>query len=70
MTVRTALAAIAIAAAAMGVAAPAIAAPSGPCEDVPYVGVCDPLPRTGQSPSKQSMGEVVLPSGNNIQNVS
>jgi hypothetical protein len=67
MTIRSALAAIAIAAAALGTAVTAVAAPAGPCEDVPYVGVCGPLPGSVQSPSQQSMGEVVLP--NNIQNV-
>ena len=36
---------------------------------VPYVGVCEPLPRTGQAPSQQGMGEVVLPNGNSITSV-
>lgn len=70
LTIRSVLAAIVIAAAALGWAASAAAAPAGPCEDVPYVGVCQPLPGSEQSPSQQSMGDVYLaPNGNNLQNV-
>jgi hypothetical protein len=69
MTIRSAFAAIAVAAAALGSTATAGALPAGPCADVPYVGVCEPLPRTGQSPSQQGMGEVVLPNGNSIISV-
>jgi hypothetical protein len=61
-TVRSVLAAIAIAAAALGSAAVATAAPTGPCEDVPYVGVCEPLRGQPRSPSQQQgMGEVNVP---------
>jgi hypothetical protein len=69
-TIRSALAAVALTVAAFGSAATAVAAPSGPCEDVPFVGVCEQLPGSTQSPSQQSMGEVILPNvGNNIQSV-
>ena len=60
-TIRSALAAIAIAGAALGSAVTATAAPTGPCEDVPYVGVCEPLRSNDRSPAQQGMGEVVLP---------
>jgi hypothetical protein len=70
LTIRSALAAMAIAAAALGSAAAATAAPTGPCEDVPYVGVCEPLRGEPRSPSQQGMGEVILPGvGSNIQSV-
>ncbi len=69
LTVRSALAAIAIAASTMGLAAGTTAAPSGPCEDVPYVGVCEPLPGSPQTPSQQGMGDVVLPNGSSFQSV-
>lgn len=73
LTIRSTFAAIAIAAAASGALGgfgTATAAPSGPCEDVPYVGVCEQFPRGSvQSPPQQSMGEVVLPNGNNISPV-
>ena len=69
LTVRSALAAMAIAAAALGTASIANAAPSGPCEQVTYVGVCQPFHQQQQqtrSPSQQGMGEVVVPGlGNN-----
>lgn len=58
--IRSVLAATAIAVAASG-ATTAVAAPTGPCEDVPYVGVCEPLRGTPQPAPRQSMGEVVLP---------
>ena len=63
LTIRSAFAAIAIAAAALGSAATVTAAPVGPCENVPYVGVCEPLrdgPRPS-SPSQQGMADIVLP---------
>ena len=70
LTIRSALAAMAIAAAALGSAATATAAPTGPCEDVTYVGVCEPLRDQPRSPSQQGMGEVVIPgTGNSIQTV-
>ena len=68
MTVRSAFAAIAIAAAALGTATVAGAAPTGPCEEVTYVGSCEPLRGHQQrSPShQQGMGEVIVPGvGNN-----
>jgi hypothetical protein len=66
LTVRSALAAIAIAAAALGSATVATAAPTGPCEQVTYVGVCEPFREQPRSPSQQGMGEVILPGvGNN-----
>jgi len=69
-TIRSALAAMAIAAAALGSAATATAAPTGPCEDVTYVGVCEPLHEQPRAPSQQGMGEVVIPgTGNSIQTV-
>ncbi|SEH48683.1 hypothetical protein SAMN04489835_0390 [Mycolicibacterium rutilum] len=66
-TVRAILAAAVITVAASGTAT-AAAAPKGPCENVPYVGVCEPLRGTPHTPSRQSMGEVVLP-GTNPQTV-
>ena len=70
LTVRSAFAAIAIAAAALGSAATAVAVPAGPCENVTYVGVCEPLREQPNSPSQQGMGEVVISGGNNsIQTV-
>jgi hypothetical protein len=67
-TFRSALAAMAIAAAVLGSAGTASASPSGPCADVPYVGVCEPV-RSGQTDQpRQSMGEVVVPGvGNDPQ---
>ncbi|WP_099039888.1 hypothetical protein [Mycobacterium neglectum] len=68
LTVRSALAAMAVAAAALGTAGIAGAAPSGPCEEVTYVGVCQPFHQQPQtrSPSQQGMGEVIVPGiGNN-----
>jgi|GEM_PF-5115698 len=57
-------AAIAIAAAALGSAPVAAAAPTGPCADVPYVGVCDPLRKPPMTRSRQGMPDVpVVPSG-------
>lgn len=64
-TIRSAFAAIAIAAAALGSAATAAAAPTGPCEDVPYVGVCEPLRGMQDSRSQHGMGEVIIPNANN-----
>jgi hypothetical protein len=52
---------MAIAAAALGSAAVTTAAPTGPCEDVTYVGVCEPLRGQPRSPSQQGMGEVIIP---------
>jgi hypothetical protein len=70
MTIRSALAAMAIAAAALGSAATATAAPTGPCENVTYVGVCEPLREQPRSHSQQGMGEVVIPgTGSSIQTV-
>jgi hypothetical protein len=63
-TIRPLLAAIAIAAAALGVTGTATAAPTGPCKDVPYVGVCEPLGEQPRHPSQQSMAEPVIPGGN------
>jgi Spy/CpxP family protein refolding chaperone len=62
-TVRSAVAAIAIAAAALGSAAAATASPSGPCEEVTYVGVCEPLRGEMRMPSQgqQGMADVLLP---------
>ncbi|WP_040632608.1 hypothetical protein [Mycolicibacterium phlei] len=45
----------------LGGAGTAVAAPHGPCRDVPYVGVCEPLRGTPQTPQRQSRGEVGLP---------
>jgi hypothetical protein len=66
LTVRSAFAALAIAAAALGSATVAGAAPMGPCEEVTYVGQCEPVREQQRSPSQQGMGEVILPGvGNN-----
>lgn len=69
LTIRSAVAAFAIAASSLGWAATAAAAPAGPCEDVPYVGVCRPLGGSDQSPSQQGMGDIYLPSGSGLQSV-
>jgi hypothetical protein len=38
----------------------------GPCEEVTYVGQCEPVREQQRSPSQQGMGEVILPGvGNN-----
>ena len=69
-TIRYALAVAAIAAAALGSAATATASPTGPCADVPYVGVCEPVRGGQHSDSQQSMGEVVIPgASNDLQSV-
>lgn len=69
LTVRSALTVMAVAAAALGTATIASAAPSGPCEEVTYVGVCQPFLQQQQQTrnrSEQGMGEVVVPGlGNN-----
>ena len=66
LIVRSAFAAIAIAAAALGTATVATATPTGPCEEVTYVGVCEPSLEQQRSASQQGMGEVVVPGiGNN-----
>ena len=67
LTVRSALAAMAVVAAALGTVTVASAAPAGPCEEVTYVGMCQPFhqERT-RTPSQQGMGEVIVPGiGNN-----
>ncbi len=61
LTIRSALAMMAIAAAALGSAATATAAPSGPCQDVPYVGVCQPLHDNQRPSSQQGLAGTVLP---------
>ncbi|MCV7278405.1 hypothetical protein H7J88_01940 [Mycolicibacterium flavescens] len=58
---RTAVLAAAAAAVVFTWTPTAGAAPTGPCEEVPYVGVCEPLRGTPTTPSRQGMGEVVLP---------
>ncbi|BBY80343.1 hypothetical protein H7I53_21185 [Mycolicibacterium pulveris] len=59
LTVRAALGAIAITA-ALGSAGIAAAAPSGPCRDVPYVGVCERLGDQPRPTPRQSMGEIIV----------
>ena len=62
LTIRSALGAIAIAGAALGASAIAGATPSGRCEEVTYVGVCQPYhQQQTRSPSQQRMGEVIVP---------
>jgi hypothetical protein len=67
LAIRSALAAMAIAAAALGTPIIANAAPAGPCEEVTFVGVCEPSNhQQTRSPSQQGMGEVIVPGiGNN-----
>ena len=69
LTIRSAVAAFVVAASSLGWAATAAAAPGGPCDDVPYVGVCQSLGGSDSSPSQQGMGDVYLPSGSGLQNV-
>lgn len=65
-TVRSALAAIAIATVALGSATVASAVPTGPCAEVIYVGVCEPVREQQRTPSQQGMGDVIVPGiGNN-----
>lgn len=68
LAARAALGAIVVAA-ALGSAGVAVAAPSGPCRDVPYVGVCERLGEQQRAPSQQSRGEIILPP-NSTQSVS
>jgi len=60
-TTRFALAPFAAAAILGGTGTATAAAPHGPCRDVPYVGVCEPLRGSPQTPQRQSRGEVGLP---------
>lgn len=61
LSLRFGLAAFAVAAAALGSAATVAAAPMGPCENVTYVGVCEPVREQQRTPSQQGMGEVIVP---------
>jgi hypothetical protein len=63
LTIRTGLAAVAIAAAALGSAANVAAAPMGPCQNVTYVGVCEPLREQTRTPSQQGMADTAIPGG-------
>ena len=68
LTVRSAFAAMADCGRRVGHRPPLRAQhPSGPCEEVTYVGVCEPFhQQQTRSPSQQGMGEVILPGiGNN-----
>lgn len=66
LSLRFGLAAFAVAAATLGSAATVAAAPMGPCENVTYVGVCEPVREQQRTPSQQGMGEVIVPGiGNN-----
>jgi hypothetical protein len=69
LTIRSGFAGLAIVAAVLGSAATATAAPTGPCEDVTYVGVCEPLREQARMPSQQGMAEVILGAINNVQTV-
>jgi hypothetical protein len=64
MTGRTlmirALAATAGATATLAFTAAVHATPTGPCADVPYVGVCVPISEQPSPPTQHSYGEVVL----------
>jgi hypothetical protein len=69
LTIRSGLAALALVAAALSSVATATAAPLGPCADVTYVGVCEPLREQPQMPSQQGMGEVLFGVANSLQTV-
>jgi hypothetical protein len=60
LTIRCVFAATAATAAALVLAATGSANPGGPCEEVPFVGVCTPLSEQ-PSPPQQSSGDVFLP---------
>jgi hypothetical protein len=60
-TVSAALAAIASATVAVGLTPTAHAVPVGPCEDVPFVGVCVPISEQPSPPTQSNFGEVALP---------
>ncbi|WP_448386645.1 hypothetical protein [Mycolicibacterium sp. XJ1904] len=64
MTVRSAFAAIAVAAAALLSAPVAPALPQGPCQDVPFVGVCTPYRGATGKPSSNAKSEPPLPAVN------
>lgn len=55
-----ALTATAGATATLAFAAAVHATPTGPCADVPYVGVCVPISEQPSPPTQHSFGEVVL----------
>nr|WP_090344999.1 hypothetical protein [Mycolicibacterium malmesburyense]CRL76968.1 hypothetical protein CPGR_04143 [Mycolicibacterium malmesburyense] len=59
-TVRSAIAAIAVAGAALVSAPVAPAAPQGPCQDVPYIGVCTPYRGANGRPSPNAKSEPPL----------
>ncbi|KUI39153.1 hypothetical protein AU197_17325 [Mycobacterium sp. IS-1590] len=61
LTVRSAVAAIAVAAAALSSAPIAAALPQGPCQDVPFVGVCTPYRGATGKPSSNAKSEPPLP---------
>ncbi|MFV9634517.1 hypothetical protein ABQF33_15375 [Mycolicibacterium sp. XJ2] len=64
VTVRSAVAAIAVAAAALLSAPVAPALPQGPCQDVPFVGVCTPYRGATGKPSSNAKSEPPLPAVN------
>ncbi|KUI15287.1 hypothetical protein AU193_18765 [Mycobacterium sp. GA-1285] len=55
------MAAIAVAAAALSAAPVAPALPQGPCQDVPYIGVCTPYRGATGKPSANAKSEPPLP---------
>lgn len=64
LTVRSAVAAFAVGAAALFSAPVAPALPQGPCQDVPYVGVCTPYRGATGKPSSNAKSEPPLPAVN------
>ncbi|MGE2719336.1 hypothetical protein [Mycolicibacterium celeriflavum] len=61
MTVRSVIAAFAVAGAALVSAPVAPALPQGPCQDVPYAGVCTPYRGANGKPSPNAKSEPPLP---------
>ncbi|OBK79674.1 hypothetical protein [Mycobacterium sp. 1164985.4] len=64
LTVRPAVAAFALGAAALFSAPVAPALPQGPCQDVPYIGVCTPYRGATGKPSSNAKSEPPLPAVN------
>lgn len=64
LTVRSVVAAIAVAAAALFSAPTAPALPQGPCQDVPFIGVCTPYRGATGKPSSNAKSEPPLPAVN------
>ena len=61
LTIRSILASVAVAAVALSAAPTAPALPQGPCQDVPFVGVCTPYRGATGKPSSNAKSEPPMP---------